>query len=212
MREKAAARKQQVGASAVKISSVAATNVQTSTSTNDSGAQKMTNSVENGAEKSTVDAKSLVESDTNSIFGNEKEPAALLSSQKLSDAPKTETDIPMSTQKVVQDCIEEPKLQMPAQQVAETVAKDSQVPIAEKKTTETPAREAQTVVENGTNQPQALSPLDTYEISDREDSESESESESESDEEKNPRKKVRACMGYSTLLNKSLAISNGYVF
>ena len=39
--------------------------------------------------------------------------------------------------------------------------------------------------------PQVASPMDTYEISDREDSDSESESESEEEDERNPRKKVR---------------------
>ena len=43
----------------------------------------------------------------------------------------------------------------------------------------------------GALRPQLLSPMDTYEISDREDSDSESESESESEDEANSKKKVR---------------------
>lgn len=46
--------------------------------------------------------------------------------------------------------------------------------------------------------PQLLSPMDTYEISDREDSDSESESESEEEDENNSRKKV--CLGQMRVL------------
>ena len=45
--------------------------------------------------------------------------------------------------------------------------------------------------------PQLMSPMDTYEISDREDSGSESESESEEEDENNSRKKVRWILIYS---------------
>lgn len=55
---------------------------------------------------------------------------------------------------------------------------------------ETPDKPSKVADADASGQQPALSPLDTYEISDREDSESGSESESESEDETKSRKKV----------------------